>query len=260
VIHWAYASHFGTGRYSLAGGTETSVLSVAPRWVWREPEIEESGRPRPGFEFRLPISVGTHEFPSLDSIGGLTADSVNAVSVVPGVEVEWPMSDRWSLKTLGYLGFGTETGGGVDARIFRLGFRSRLAFDFEDTRMFLVSSLERIGYSADDDSSDAINLLATGLDFSRPLDNTKLGGDPLEIHWHVLYTNYLDTLGLDLSRVNLAPVSIGNEWELGVAFGKQSSPLRFWRLKLDRLGLAYRFGSNHEFEGVSLILRSLFDR
>ena len=70
----------------------------------------------------------------------------------------------------------------------------------------------------------------------------------------------IGAIGLDLSRVNLAPVSIGNEWELGVAFGKQSSPLRFWRLKLDRLGLAYRFGSNHEFEGVSLILRSLFDR
>jgi hypothetical protein len=126
--------------------------------------------------------------------------------------------------------------------------------------MDFVNGLERIGYSADGDVSDAINLLTVGFDFTRPLRNKRLGGDALAIHWHVMYTSYLDTLGLDLAQSTLRPDTIGAEWELGTAFSKQGSRLRFWRIRLDRLGLAYRFGADGEFTGVSVVFRSLFDR
>jgi hypothetical protein len=243
----------------LENGADTVVIAMSPRWTWREPELLESGRRSPGFRFAFPVSIGSHEFDSLDSIGNLRPESISAVSFVPGVEVEWPMSDRWRLKALGYVGLGFETDGDVDAEIFRLGIRSQLAFDLDDTRMWLVNEIERIGYSADD-GSDAINLIGTGLDFRRPLKHTKLGGDPLAIHWHVMYTDYLDTLGLDLSRANVDPVTIGSEWELGVAFSKQSGRLQFWRLKFDRLGLSYRLGEGGEYEGIGIVVRSLFDR
>jgi hypothetical protein len=170
------------------------------------------------------------------------------------------MSERWRLKALTYLGLGTESGGGADARIFRIGFRSQLGFMFGDTEMLLINGIGRIGYSADDGASDQINLLLTGLDFARPLKNTKIGGVPVRIHWHVLYTDYLDTLRLDFSEFSAPQASIDSEWELGMAFSKQSGTLGFWKLRLDRVGVAYRFGADGRFSGIGIVFKSLFDR
>lgn len=259
-IHWAYASYFGTGRYSLDGQVDTTIIGFSPAWAWREPEFRSRGDNSVGYKFRLAASIGAHEFSSFEFIDELSLDGINAVSLVPGVEIEIPRSERWTLKSLIYLGLGTETGGGVDAKIFRFGFRSRLAFQFDQTQMVLVNGIGRFGYSADDGTSDALNLFFTGLDFSRPLKNKKIGGDPMQIHWHVMHTNYLDTFGLDLGGATIRPGSIGSEWELGAGFGKQAGQISLWRFKLERIGLAYRFAADGEFAGVGITFRSLFDR
>jgi hypothetical protein len=258
-FHWAYASYFGTGRYTLDGHSDTVVLSFAPAWSWRQPSLNAAGERTIGFRFRLPVSIGTAEFDSLDSIGGLTLDSVNAFSVVPGVEVEIPVSERLSLKPLGYVGMGWQPHAGDRAGIFRFGLRARLGFRFGDTRMHLVQGVERIGYAADAGDSDALNLISMGLDFDRPLNDTRIAGSLAEISWHLQYTRYLDSLGLDLRAVSPAP-TLSSEWELGAAFGKQDGELRFWRLRFDRVGIAYRFSASGDFAGVGIVFRSLFDR
>jgi hypothetical protein len=257
--HWAYASYFGTGRYTLDGHTETVVLSAMPAWTWREPSLDPTGQRTIGYRFRVPISVGATEFDSIDGIGELDLDSINSISVVPGVEIEMPISARFSLKPLAYLGFGAEPGGGDQAEIFRFGVRSRIQFQLDDTAMDIVNGLERIGYSGES-ASDAINLVQLAFDFSRPLVNSKINGATVAISWHVMYTSYLDSLGLDLRAASLRPSDVDGEWELGVAFGKQSGDLSFWRLKFERVGLAYRFAADGDFSGVGLVFKSLFDR
>lgn len=259
-IPWAYASYLGAGRYSLDGGVDTTVISLAPGRVFREPGEDESGRRIPGYRLKVPLAIGAHEFAAVNQIANFDRDSINAISVVPGVEIEVAASERHSTKALVYLGYGREFRSNVDAQIFRLGFRSRLRFEFGETRMHLVNSLERIGFSADNGVSDGVNLLSTGLDFTRPLKNRKLGGHALAIHWHLMYTNYLDTAGLDLSRLAVRRDFIGSEWELGSAFSKQLQQIGFWRLKFDRIGLTYRFTADGEFSGIGINFRSLFDR
>lgn len=260
AFHWAYAAYFGTGRYTLDGRTETVVLSVAPGWTGREPGLSAAGERRIGYRMGVPVSIGAAEFSSLDQIDDISLDGLDSVSVVPGVEIEIPMSERWRLKSLAYAGLGTEMRGGVDARIFRLGFRSELGFELGDIGMRLVNGVGRFGYSAGDGHSSALNLIETGLDFSRPLERRQIADTPIALHWHVLYTRYPESLGLDPANVARSPVTIGSEWELGFAFGKQTGELSLWRLKFDRFGLAYRFGADGEFSGVGLVFRSLFDR
>jgi hypothetical protein len=259
-FHWAYAAHFGTGRYALNGHSETIVLSVAPGWTWREPFLDQAGERRPGFRFLLPVAIGAYEFSSFNQIGKLNLGSINSISAVPGVEIRIPMSERWTLKTLGFVGLGTETGGGTDARIFRLGFRSQLRFMPKKTELLLVNGIGRIGYSADGGLSSQINLLLTGFDFRRPLQNRKIVGVPANIHWHVLHTRYLDSLGLSLAEFSARPVTVSSEWELGFAMSKQVGSFNLWKLKLDRIGLAYRFGADGKFSGVGIVFKSLFDR
>lgn len=265
TIHWAYASYFGFGRYSLDGQVDTTVISATPGRVQRRPESNDDGTRRMGIRIRVPISIGAHELSSLDGIGDISLRSVNAISVVPGVEVELPMTQRWSLKSLAYAGFGTETRGGDDARIFHIGIRSRLRFERPKGLLYFVSGLERFGYSASGGASDAISAVIAGFEVERPLANKRLGGEPLAIHWHIHYSDYVESLGLslstlDLSALDIQPSSIDREWEVGTAFSRRGSRLSFGKLAVDRVGLAYRFDGDGQFSGIGVTFSSLFDR
>jgi hypothetical protein len=259
-VHWAYAAFFGTGRYSLDGESETTVLRVAGGHVLRQARIEEDGSRTPGIRLRLPAAVGAHEFESRDLLPAFTLDSVNSFSIVPGIEIDVPMGAHWSLKPLAYLGWGTETGGEVDAAIFRLGLRSERVFEPGAIGVTLYNSLLRMGYSADDGSSSSVNLFEVGLDFSRSLENVKLGDAAVEIYWHALYTSYFDQLSLDSGDLSFESAGIDSEWEIGAGFGRQGERLALWKVKFDRVGVVYRFTSDGQFSGVGIVFKSLFDR
>jgi hypothetical protein len=59
---------------------------------------------------------------------------------------------------------------------------------------------------------------------------------------------------------NIEHIRLEDEWELGVAFSTGPEPLRLWRLKWDRVGVAYRFSSDGNFSGISVFFRSLYER
>ena len=259
-MHWAYAAFFGTGHYSLDGESETTVLRISAGHVFRQAALDETGMRTVGVRLKVPFAIGAHEFDSPDLFPSFTFDSINSFSIVPGVEFDIPIAARWSLKPLIYVGMGTETDGDVDAEIFRLGLRSERVFATSPTSVTLYNSLLRMGYSADDDSSDAVSLFEMGLDFGRSLANRKLGGAPVRIYWHALYTRYFDELTLDSGDFSLVTAGIDSEWEVGAGFGRQGARLGLWRIRFDRVGIAYRFNSDGRFSGVGIVFKSLFDR
>jgi hypothetical protein len=265
-IHWAYAALYGTGHYSIDGRTDTTVFSMAPGWTRREASLAESGERSIGYRFRFPVAIGAHDFSGLsafdarDALDELSFDNVSTISVMPGVDVEIPISRRWSLKALGFAGYGTVTGSAEHATIFRLGVRSRLGFDLGASRLALVNGVGRFGYNPSIGPSSAINLITSGIDVTRPLQNLRIGGEPAAINWHLLYTRYTDTLGLSLVTRQLDTVTVDEEWELGFSFSKQTGRLAMKRIKFDRVGLAYRFSGDGTLTGVGIVVKSLFDR
>ena len=259
-VHWAYAAFFGTGHYSLDGESETTVLRIAPGRVVRRAELDETGARTVGIRVRVPFAIGAHEFDSPDLFPSFRFESINSFSIVPGVEIDVPIAAHWSLKPLAYVGWGTETGGDVDAAIFRLGLRSERVFEPGAIGVTLYNSLLRMGYSADDDSSSVVNLFEIGLDFSRTLENRRIGDAPVEIYWHALYTRYFDELHLDSGDFSIEPAGIDSEWEIGAGFGRQGARLGLWRIRFDRVGIAYRFNSDGQFSGIGIVFKSLFDR
>jgi hypothetical protein len=259
-VHWAYAAFFGTGHYSLDGESETTVLRIAGGGILRAAELDEAGARRVGIRIRVLSAIGAHEFDSPDLFPSFRFDSINSFSIVPGVEIDIPISPEWSLKPIAYAGWGTETGGDVDAAIYRFGLRSERVFEPGAIGVTLYNSLLRMGYSADDDTSDVVNLFEIGLDFSRALENRQIGGSPVEIYWHALYTRYFDELHLDSSDFSIETAGIDSEWEIGAGFGRQGGRLGIWRIRFDRVGIAYRFNSDGQFSGVGIVFKSLFDR
>lgn len=258
-IPWAYGAYFGTGYYELGTGEETYVLSARPSWTWREAGFDANGKRRIGVEFRVPVTIGAYHIDVGDLGETLSFDNVSTITGVPGVEIEVPISDRWSLKPLGYVGWGTQIEGDASAFIYWAGVKSRLRLGDEDFDWGLVNSLVYVGYSSDEEHGSALPLL-TAFEFSRAIGEKKIAGNPVRLHWHVGYTNYLDEVILNPDRSPISRMELDTEWELGVAFSTGAEPLRLWRLKWDRVGLVYRFDGEGDFHGIGIEFRSLFDR
>jgi hypothetical protein len=255
---WAYAAYFGTGWYQAGGNQDVFVLQFAPRWESREPGIDADGRRNLGIEFRLPVSFGLHQF-SVDALPAIfDVDNFASASIVPGLEVEIPVSERWSLKPLAYLGWGSEIAGPQSAWIYWAGLKSRYRMSNGGLDWSIVNALKYLGYSpSDGPSSSAVPVMA-GLEFQWPMQGGQLHGRPVYLDGHATYTAYLDDLEFNLDGIVKTPIA--DEWELGLAVSQGKPGLTIWRLNLDRIGLAYRFSSSGDFRGVSLIFNSVFDR
>lgn len=93
-VHWAYASYFGTGTYELGNSKTVTVLRPTPRWTYRQGAFEEDGSRTLGWRFRVPVAVGFHKFDFDDLPGIIDSDNVGSVSVIPGVEMDIPVTRR----------------------------------------------------------------------------------------------------------------------------------------------------------------------
>ena len=257
-IHWAYAAYFGTGRYEIDNAESTYTLNFAPSWEWRESSLDETGKPKLGYTFRLPIATSVHDFDTNSLLDNVELSNVSTFSVVPGVEIEIPMSARWTLKPMVHFGQGQDLGGSSRAWIHWLGIKSRLEFRAGQTDWTIVNALTEVGYSPNAGRSGRIVPLLTGFEFRRPLKNKRIGEDPAYLNWHVSYTNYLNQPVLVRDAAHVADIS--DEWELGIGFSKGDAKLKFWRLSLDQVGLAYRFDSDGGLSGIGVVFKSLFER
>jgi len=260
LVHWAYSAFFGTGWYEIGSEQKVYTLGFTPKWQWRESQLAESGQRSVGIEFRVPFSIGTHQFDLQDISGTVNSDNVSTISAVPGVEIEIPINERWTLKPLAYVGWGTEIGGDASAWIYWGGLKSRLSFRSGELDWALINSLVYAGYSDDSVSSGDLLQFQTGFDFQRPLNGKKIGNEQVYLNWHVGYTTYLNDLRFQLGFADSNSVDISDQWELGIAFSKGQQGLKFWRLEWDRVGLAYRFSSDRNLTGLRLVFRSQFDR
>jgi hypothetical protein len=256
-IHWAYGAYFGTGHYEVDDGQSAYVLSFRPSYRVRTARLDQTGRSI-GIELRFPVAVGTHRFDLRNAGSTLRFDNVNTLSFVPGAEIDIPLTARWSLKPFGYVGYGAQFSGDASAWMYWTGLKSRVRFPGKSLAWSLFNSLTYVGYRDDEEHSNVLPLF-TAVEFERPL-RVKIANELVHLHWHLGYTSYLNEIELRPGRSTLRPVTIDDEWELGAAFSTGAEPLRLWRFKWDRVGIAYRFSSNGEFEGVSLSFRSLFDR
>jgi len=260
-VHWAYSAFFGTGWYTIDGGETAFALNYGSRWPLREAGLDD-GQRKIGVELGLLLSGSVHEVDLNDIPGIVGIDNVSALSAVPGVELEIPITERWSLKPVAHLGWGSQLGGGSSSWIYWLGLKSRLEFPSTRARWALVNSLYYVGYTPETGSAGAITPFMTGIEARQRFGELTLGGDPLYLRWHAAYTRYADFEYSDdaVQVLGRTQTDIDEDWELGVALHKADKPLELWFLRWDQVGLAYRFNRDHSIQALTITFRALFDR
>ena len=255
-VHWAYSAFLGTGWYELDSNRQVYVLRVPPRWNYRQSSITESGQRKLGIEFHFPLTFGLHQ---LEDVGDFVDfDNIGTVSFNPGVEIEYPVSERWRLRAYGHLGWGAATESDDRAWIYDGGIKSRYSFQTGSLAWGVVNELFVAGYDARDSGNDKLTGMLAGLDFSYPIPSASASGSNLKLNWDIAYRWYENDP--KFFRTLSDPVTVEDEWEIGVAIARHDGPIRVWFLKFEHVGLIYRFNSDGGFRAITVNFRAPFTR
>ena len=188
IVHWAYAAFLGTGWYKLDSNRQVYVLRIPPRWYYRDSSIDEAGQRKLGIEFHTPLTFGLHK---LEEIGDFVDfDNIGTVSFNPGVEIEYPVTDRWHLRAYGHFGWGTDTDSDETAWIYDAGLKSRFSFNNGNLDWAIVNEVFFAGYDASKSAPDSLGGVMAGLDFSHPIKLGSVQGSALKLDWDVSYRRY----------------------------------------------------------------------
>jgi hypothetical protein len=254
-VHWAVAAFFGTGWYSVDDNRSAYIFRIPPRQTVREAGWYANGKRKLGVEIQYPLALGLHKLDDLPDF--IEFDNYGTITFTPGVQVEIPVNENWSLRPYGHLGFGYEKQSGEWAGIWYGGLKSRYKLgESERLRWSLLNAVYYAGYKPEFKDRGRYASVMAGLEFNQPLSRFKLAGDPVWLNWHVTYNYLFDRLNFHVDEENVE--SIEDQWEVGVALGKGQRKVKIWFLSFEHVGLSYKWSSNGTYRAISFNLRSPF--
>ena len=241
LINWYYAATFGTGIYT-AGDRTVSVLQVPYSHALRT--VADDGS---GLMFKLSATLGFYDYRVDSAFSGNVPHRLSTISVLPGLEWEFPLSGRWAIRPFFDAGAGQQIAGRESAWIYDFGVKSRflLAQD-KGVEFALINSLTSAGYRPRGGPNTPFGYVATGLDIMIPTERIMFERT-VYISFAPIYFYYFNRL--TFAEFDNPDNRIREEVELAVSIVTRKP----WSLKfidVDRVGLAVR--SSGDVTGVSL--------
>jgi len=121
--NFAFATELGSGIYTV-GGRTIQVYQIPLSFNLRPAKLGESP---PGLNFLLPLTVGFFDFPSQQGLHVQIPSHLGAVSLEPGVELDYWLGPQWHLYP--YMKIGVTYASSLNALIYGFGVRSDYRFD-----------------------------------------------------------------------------------------------------------------------------------
>jgi len=256
-VHWAYASFFGTGWYKISDSREAFVVSAAPRWTVGEAGIDDQGKRSFDYTFRVPVTLGLTRF-NLDDISGiLDLDNVASLSVGFSADVDIPVSNKFSLRPIAEVGYGTVLGESDSAWSWRTELRGKYAFESGKLDWALLAGIGITGYEPDDGESDDFAYASLAAEFAYPVNWWSSQDNQTMLYWNIGYMDFIDELQFETGPLRVD--SIANYWMFGMALGRRDKPIKIWFFNFDRLGLAYKYSETGRLRGIKVLFRSIYD-
>jgi hypothetical protein len=240
LFNWYYAAAYGTGVYKV--GDETVGVVRAPLGY----RIREPGEGQWGIRLTVPVTAALAEFDLTDF--QLGRPTVAGLSVLPGVEVEIPLTGRWMLKPFANAGGGWEFQRDGSAFIYSAGASALYRKPLDDGRLAaLGAKLTFAGYDSGGEAS-RLAALSLGGDIGVPVD-LEIAGRPALIGVQLIGTAYFNRLEFLLP--GSAEKQVLGEAEIALTVGVRK-PIVILGAPFDRIGLGYRKGSDG-LQGVRLV-------
>ena len=236
LVNFAYASQLGTGVYSVEDRTV---------YVLRAPvsfRVRHADETRWGIRVLLPLTLGLHDFEPRDLIDeGFPEGKLETLTLVPGVQFDKRLYDRWIVRPYARLGAAKDLEGGDLAIVYDVGLKSRLillrgTWELSLGNEFLYAGATPTG----EDSSSFFVELDTGFDARHPMGFTVKERDPF---FSLFAIHHLYVEPLEFERFFGEPVRVRNTVEVGFALGVEPVA-KIWGMKIPQLGLSYEYGSD----------------
>lgn len=252
-VHWATAAFFGTGWYQVDENRSMYIFRIPPRQTVRKAGWYEDGSRRLGVEIQYPIALGMHRLDDIPDF--IDFENYGTITFTPGVQVEIPINQRWSLRPYAHLGVGYENDSGEFARIWYGGVKSRYKLD-DRKRWAFLSGIYVAGYKPEFESRGSYGSVMAGLEFDHKLGDFTLGDEQVYLNWHLTYSYLFDSLQFHIDEDRVA--TIDDTWELGIALGKGHRKVKIWFLSFEHVGLAFKASSNGDYKAITVNFRSPF--
>lgn len=252
-FHLGYAVAFGSGAYRLSDGTETRVVRGSFSKQVRETPTPEQGGP--GVRLLFPVTVGVQNLDDADLPPDRPTDRAEYAAFLPGVELEFPASERVTLRARAQLGWGTELQGAEQAaRLGAAGVRSRMVFPGVAGRPAWISGLLWAGFDIEDGDRQSMLRFTQALEFEIEVPRWQFRDRPMRLLPHVLGDWYYRPPPL-LAYGDSEFEQLEREAQIGVAAGREGG-FKILFFEFDAVGVAFR-ASEHS-EGIRFYLNSVF--
>ena len=232
VINFGFATQLGSGIYSISGRT----LQVYRLPFGYTPARDESSRL--AWRLTLPLTIGFLDFKAHDVVDNGLPQQFDTYSFVPGVELDYAVTDAWTLQPFAEAGVARDRNADVDQRVYSVGLRTRYDFARGPVDWQAYGEVVRVVVEqASLDGTDDFTRVRVGLTARRPFTAQRSGRRPD-------YLVYGFTEAFTDAPAGPAGERDGGaelQYEMGVTFGATETP-RIWRIPLPRVGLGYRFG------------------
>ena len=234
LLNYSYFSELGFGEYNT-DNREVRAIQIPFSYQLR-PMTED----RWGIKLLFPITFGVLGLDAVNDIGDVISLEVKALSIVPGIELQIPVRERWVLKPFGKVGGGKDVSGGEFTYIYSTGLKSSYTIPWKEFTFTLGNAVAFDGYKPKDENREDYSSISIGWDTVYPLGFT-FKGRRTNIGGWVSYYYYFEDL--EFERPEQAPLDIGQQFEVALTFGTYEK-IPIWFFKLNGIGVAYRFGED----------------
>ena len=229
---FAFASELGSGIYSIDG--RTIQVYQLPLYYRLRKAAPYGGRP--GIKITLPVTFGFFNFQPSDLLHLDIPTSVNALSLEPGVELDYWINDSWHVYPYVKGGVTWGSSSQINATIYGTGVRSDYRFEAFDAYGLWRAELVYAGVRYHDAAlpNDYFTRLRNGVELRRTVD----------WNWHERKSQFAPYVFGDYyfhapedPASGLSSRSF--QFEVGLMWGLAPMP-KILGLDLPRLGIGYR--------------------
>lgn len=231
VVNFAFATRLGSGIYSVSGRT-LQIYRLPFSYTVRSADEGDFG-----IELTLPVTLGFFDFELQDIDDGDLPTSVDSLSFVPGVKLEFALQPDWTLEPYLEVGIARARDVNAHADVYAIGVASLFEFEGQGYEWLLRNDLTVAGVDLRGVAgSERFTRLQTVLTARRPFSRTS----SVDYLVYALNEYYVDQPGGPVDSATQGGRSM--QYEVGVTLGWRETR-RIWNIPLPRLGIGYRFGS-----------------
>jgi len=231
-VNWSF--QLGETQAFWFGGRSVQIVRFP--FSYRLRELEEDPF---GLTLRLPVSFGLYDLAAVLEDGTKISESLSTLTVLPGVEIQVPVGERWLLKPFAEVGAGKDFSGGHVALLWGAGFGTLGRYPWQSRTVSLGSRLwYRGGKIGGGGEIDAFLTAEAGLDVRFPT-GLQVAGRSLDVSAFGIVRRYFPVV--TFVEIDGTENTLAHQLEAGFTFDVEP-PLRFLGIPLPPLGVSYGWG------------------